>query len=119
MPERTLLQFLESLPEPVRAALLSAVVALLRVMYDGREPRWVRRVLESALCGSIALGVSHLVQAVGAQPGWATFLGAAIGLFGADQVRASVQSWVAHASGADAYGLRARLLSSFAFQRSA
>lgn len=35
-----------------------------------------------------------------------------------DQVRASVQSWVAHASGADAYGLRARLLSSFAFQRS-
>lgn len=35
-----------------------------------------------------------------------------------DQVRASVQSWVAHASGADAYGLRARLLSSLAFQRS-
>ena len=36
-----------------------------------------------------------------------------------DQVRASVQSWVAHASRADAYGLRARLLSSFALQRSA
>lgn len=35
-----------------------------------------------------------------------------------DQVRTSVQSWVAHASGADAYGLRARLLSGFAFQRS-
>lgn len=36
-----------------------------------------------------------------------------------DLLRASVQSWVAHASGADAYGLRARLLSSLAFQRSA
>jgi len=36
-----------------------------------------------------------------------------------DQVRASVQSWVAHASRADAYGLRTRLLRSFAFQRSA
>lgn len=32
-----------------------------------------------------------------------------------DQVRASVQSWVAHASNADAYGLRRRLLSSFKF----
>ncbi len=35
-----------------------------------------------------------------------------------DQVRASVQSWVAHASRAGAYGLRTRLLRSFAFQRS-
>ena len=35
------------------------------------------------------------------------------------QVCALVQSWVAHASGADAYGLRVRLLSRFAFQRSA
>ncbi|MGD9872380.1 MAG: reverse transcriptase domain-containing protein [Thauera sp.] len=34
-----------------------------------------------------------------------------------DQVRASVQSWIAHASGASAYGLRAKLLSSFRFQR--
>lgn len=34
-----------------------------------------------------------------------------------EQVRASVQSWVAHASGANAYGLRSRLLSSFVFQR--
>lgn len=34
-----------------------------------------------------------------------------------EQVRASVQSWIAHASGASAYGLRAKLLSSFRFQR--
>lgn len=34
-----------------------------------------------------------------------------------DQVQASVRSWVAHASNADAYGLRSRLLSGFVFQR--
>ena len=36
-----------------------------------------------------------------------------------DQVRASVQSWVAHASGADAHGLRARLLGGIVFKRAA
>lgn len=82
-----MLQILESLPEPIRAALLAAVVAMLRILYDGREPRWIRRLLESALCGAIALGVAHLVDALGMTQGWATFLGASVGLYGADQVR--------------------------------
>ncbi len=80
-------RILHGLPEPIRAALLAAVVAMLRILYDGREPRWVRRVLEAALCGAIALGIAHLIEAVGMSQGWATFLGASVGLFGADQVR--------------------------------
>lgn len=80
-------QLLDSLPEPIRAALLGALVALLRIIYDGREPRWVRRVLEAALCGAIALAVAHLCHALGLGDGWGTFLGASVGLFGADQVR--------------------------------
>lgn len=87
MPERTLLSILELLPEPIRAALLAGVVAMLRILYDGKEPRWVRRFLEAALCGTIALGIAHLVEAMGMSGGWATFLGAGVGLFGADQVR--------------------------------
>lgn len=67
--------------------MLAAIVALLRILYDGKEPRWTRRLLESALCGAIALAISHLIQALGMSAGWATFLGAAVGLFGADQVR--------------------------------
>lgn len=82
-----MLQILESLPEPIRAAALAAFVAMLRILYDGREPRWVRRFLEAMLCGTIALGVAHLVEALGMTQGWATFLGASIGLYGADQVR--------------------------------
>lgn len=82
----TLAKLLESIPEPFRAAILATVVALLRILYDGRVHR-MRRFLEAMLCGAIALGVAHLVEALGMTQGWATFLGASIGLFGVDQVR--------------------------------
>ncbi|MGL6245656.1 phage holin, lambda family [Pseudomonas sp.] len=88
MPDRTpFIELLGLISEPYRAALLGALVALLRVLYDGKEPRWARRILEAALCGLIALGIAHLVQALGLSSGWATFFGGAVGLFGADQVR--------------------------------
>ena len=58
MPEKTVLLIFENIPEPVRAALLAAVVALARILYDGKEPRWVRRFLEATLCGLIALGIA-------------------------------------------------------------
>jgi lambda family phage holin len=77
----------EALPEPIKAALLAGCVAFLRVMYDDREPRLVRRVLEAALCGAIAFGVGSGMEAMGATPGIATFIGGAIGLLGADKVR--------------------------------
>ena len=87
MPEKTVILIFENIPEPVRAALLAAVVALARILYDGKEPRWVRRFLEATLCGLIALGIAHLISALGMSSGWSTFLGASVGLFGADQVR--------------------------------
>jgi lambda family phage holin len=82
-----ILKAIDALPEPMRAAILASIVAMVRVMYDGKEPRWVRRFLESVLCGLIALGISHLIQAIGMPDGWSTFLGASVGLFGADKVR--------------------------------
>ena len=87
MPDKTFLDYLNMIPEPIRAALLAGVIALLRILYDGKEARWTRRFLEATLCGAIALGISHLIEALGMSSGWATFLGASVGLFGADQVR--------------------------------
>lgn len=77
----------DSLPGPVRAAAVGACVALVRVMYDDREPSIVRRLLECTLCGLIALCVASLVQALGIDGGYSTFLGGSVGLLGADQVR--------------------------------
>ena len=88
MPERQLFDLIAALiPEPFRAAMLAGLVALLRIVYDGREPRWFRRVLEATLCGCIALGVAYLCEGLGLKQGWATFLGAGVGLLGADKVR--------------------------------
>lgn len=87
MPEKNFMEYLNMIPEPVRASLLASLIAIMRILYDGKEPRWARRFLEATLCGAIALGIAHLIEALGMSSGWATFLGGAIGLFGADQVR--------------------------------
>lgn len=80
------------IPEPVRAAMLSFFIAMLRIFYDGTEPRWSRRLLEGMLCGSVTLGVTHLVEAIGFNQNWGIFGGAVIGLLGADWVRTKARS---------------------------
>lgn len=89
MPEKdpTFWQYLLAIPDPLKAMIAGTGVAFLRVMYDDKEPRMVRRLLEAALCGVIALCVAALAEALGIDPGLATFAGGAIGLIGADQVR--------------------------------
>lgn len=95
MPEKdpTLWQFLLGIPEPIKAMIAGFAVAFLRVMYDDREPRMVRRLLEAALCGVIALCVATLAEAIGLDSRVSTFAGGAIGLIGADQVREWAQKF--------------------------
>lgn len=77
----------DALPEPIRAAVFGTLIAWVRVLYDGKETRRVRRLLEGLLCGMIALAVSSGAQAIGAPQGWGTVVGGMVGLFGADKVR--------------------------------
>ena len=83
-----IMKLIELLPEPFRASALAAMVAFVRVMYDGKAPSLMRRVLAAVLCGLIALSIACMVEASGMSGNWATFIGGAVGLFGADQVRA-------------------------------
>lgn len=76
-----------ALPEPIKAAMLAAIIAVLRCLGDADEPRWVRTLLEGALCGAIAVGVAHLTVALGMTNGWSIFFSALVGLFGAQEVR--------------------------------
>lgn len=87
MADHTAAALWESLPPPARAAIIGTGVAFLRVMYDGNEPSIVRRLLECALCGAIALCVAYLARPLGLSGDIATFAGGAVGLLGADQVR--------------------------------
>lgn len=76
-----------AIPEPMRAALLSSAVALLRILYDRKESRPIRVAIESALCGCLSLAVFHGVQALQWSQYLGVFLGGVIGLVGVDQVR--------------------------------
>jgi lambda family phage holin len=77
----------EYLPEPVRASIVAVFVALLRIFYDDKEPRAVRRGLEALLCGGITFAVGSGISVMGLGEGWAMFVGGAVGLLGADKVR--------------------------------
>lgn len=46
-----------------------------------------RRSLECLLCGAISLCVTSLANALGLSADYSTFIGGAVGLLGADQVR--------------------------------
>lgn len=83
-----------ALPEPFKAAILATFIAVLRVMYDGREPRFIRRAMEACLCGAIAFGLATGLEAMKVPSGMATFIGGAIGLLGADKVREFAQRYV-------------------------
>jgi lambda family phage holin len=82
------------LPEPFKAAILATLIAVLRILYDGREPRFLRRAMEACLCGAIAFGLATGLEAIEVPSGMATFIGAAIGLLGADKVREFAQQYV-------------------------
>lgn len=90
MPEKDLTLWAglwSAITDPIRAAVVGAFVALIRVMYDDSEPSIVRRLLECALCGAIALCVASGATALGITGDIATFAGGAVGLVGADTVR--------------------------------
>jgi lambda family phage holin len=86
--------FWDLLPEPFKAAILATIIAIFRVMYDGREPRFLRRAMEACLCGFIAFGLAAGLESIDVPSGMATFLGAAVGLLGADKVREFAQQYV-------------------------
>lgn len=79
--------FWDGLPDPVKASIFGTLVAWVRVLYDDKEPRHMRRFLEGLLCGLIALAVSSGAEVIGAPAGAGTVVGGMIGLFGADKVR--------------------------------
>lgn len=77
----------DALPEPVRAAIIGAIVSFFRVMYDDKEPRWLRRAFEVALCAALGFTVSYAVTAMGFSSGWGGAAAGVIGVYGVEQVR--------------------------------
>jgi lambda family phage holin len=63
-------------------------IAVLRVLYDKKETRPLRVVLEALVCGGLSLTAFYGISAAGLSHNWAVFAGGAIGYLGSDTVRA-------------------------------
>ena len=87
---------------PAKGALAGTIIALLRIMYDDREPNTVRRLLEAALCGSIAWVTAYVLPAIGLSADTSVFIGGMVGLLGADKIRSLANTFARRkASGRD------------------
>ncbi|MBL8444789.1 MAG: phage holin, lambda family [Zoogloeaceae bacterium] len=93
MPEKDpqlwelLFRWLPETMSAVMAALLSAVIGLLRVIYDGRERRWLRVLLEGLLCALMTFSVVTAATAYGISERYSAGIGGFIGFIGTDHLR--------------------------------
>lgn len=83
----SIIQILNNLPPAVAGVLMSIFISILRVIYDEDETRWMRTILEAALCGALTLTINSGVVAMGFGMNWAIFIGGTVGYFGSQKVR--------------------------------
>ena len=78
---------LNNISPEMAGALMAMFIAVIRVIYDGKETKALRIILESILCGALSLTMSYGIQAMGLNVNWAIFSGGVIGYLGSSTVR--------------------------------
>jgi lambda family phage holin len=96
MPERPetwawLAAWLEHNWPTLYTGALSLVIAALRIIYGGGTLR--RVLIESPLCGALALAASHGLALLGIPISTAPFFGGVIALLGVDSTRAAAKKF--------------------------
>ena len=82
------------IPPTLLGVLMAVVIAAIRVIYDREETSIVRIILESALCGSLALTAGTAIQALGYDQNWTLFAGGMIGFMGSQSIRAYADKFI-------------------------
>lgn len=72
---------------PWMGPILAAILAVLRVVYDGQETKVVRIGLEGVICGLLTLATSKGISALGLSEDWTVVAGGCIGLMGTEFIR--------------------------------
>lgn len=67
---------------------MAIVISVLRILYDGKEKKWQRIVLESLICGCLTLGVFAVIAWLKLPLFLSVAAGGAIGFLGVMQLRA-------------------------------
>ena len=69
------------------APVFAFVVAVIRVVYDGKEKRWVRVCMEAVICGLLTLAAGAAIGAMGWSSDWQLAAGGVIGFLGSEFIR--------------------------------
>lgn len=72
---------------------ITFVLSYLRISYDDKEPRLMRRLLEATIGSLIALIVGMTCTEFGFSNGWTYAAAGWIGTFGVDQMRSWARKW--------------------------
>ena len=86
MPNR-IIEVMNNLSPATAGFLMAIFISCLRVVYDKDDARFMRILLESSICGALALTINSGVMAMGFGPNWAIFIGGTVGYIGSVKVR--------------------------------
>jgi lambda family phage holin len=70
-----------------KGAAMASAIAVLRVLYDGKEARWTRIILESLICGGLSMSATSVIRWGGLPDDMAVAVGGAIGFIGVTALR--------------------------------
>lgn len=81
------IDFLNNLPPQMAGVFMAIFMAYIRVVYDQKETKPQRIIVESILCGALSLTATFGISAIGLDINWAVFTGGVIGYLGPQSVR--------------------------------
>lgn len=76
-----------------QGAIMAGFIAVLRVLYDGKETRPLRIGLEALICGGLSLAGSNALSFLGAPEALGITIGGAIGFLGVTTIREFLLRW--------------------------
>lgn len=82
-----IIEMAKELPIEAWGVATAMITAILRVLYDQEETRPLRIILESVICGSLAMIVNAAITAMHLDGHWSVFAGGLIGYSGSMAVR--------------------------------
>ncbi len=83
----SLTKILNNIPSELAGVMMAMFLSILRIIYDDKEARPVRVVIEAMICGALSLTAISAITAMGLNENWAVFIGGSIGYLGPTTVR--------------------------------
>lgn len=78
----------------IMAPILAFVLSMFRTIQQGTDPSWLRRILESVICGMITLSAGYAIDAMGMSGEWKYAAAGAIGFLGTEFIRSAASRFI-------------------------